>query len=202
MRNSFSILTVCTGNICRSPLAEQLLVAHLRGIPEITISSAGTRALVGEPMLATTQEIAHSYGVETTEAHRARQVNEALLESSDLILAMTRDHRRTLVELSPRVTRRVFTIREFARLAEVTTDDVLSSEIAWTGESPVERLRAAVKAVTLSRNILPLVADRAEEDVIDPYQREMKVHEASAQQLTPAVDAVAALLKRSVEGVA
>lgn len=202
MRNSFSILTVCTGNICRSPLAEQLLVAHLQGIPEITISSAGTRALVGEPMLATTQEIAHSYGVETTEAHRARQVNETLLESSDLILAMTRDQRRAVVELSPRVTRRVFTIREFARLAEVTTDDVLASEIDRTGESAVERLRAAVKAVTLSRNILPLVADRAEEDVIDPYQREMKVHEASAQQLTPAVDAVAALLKRSVEGVA
>ncbi|QGU05152.1 arsenate reductase/protein-tyrosine-phosphatase family protein [Corynebacterium comes] len=200
MRNSFSILTVCTGNICRSPLAEQLLVTQLRNIPEITISSAGTRALVGEPMFATTQEIAHSYGAETTEAHRARQVNETLLESSDLILAMTRDHRRAVVELSPRVTRRVFTVREFARLAEVTTDDVLASEIARTGESPVDRLRAAVKAVTLSRNILPLLADRAEEDVIDPYQREKKVHEASAQQLTPAVDAVVSLLRRSVEG--
>lgn len=200
MRNSFSILTVCTGNVCRSPLAERLLEGMLRDFPEVNVSSAGIKALVGESMLAATREIAFSYGVENTETHRARQVTEELLESADLILAMTRDQRRAVVELSPRVTRRVFTIREFARLAEVTTDEVLASEIDPAEDSPVDRLRAAVRAVTASRSILPPLTDPVEDDVIDPYQREVEVHEASAQQLVPAVDAVVSLLRRTMEG--
>lgn len=200
MRNSFSILTVCTGNVCRSPLAEQLLRNRLRDVSAIEVSSAGLQALVEQPMFDVTQEIARSYGVDDTDSHRARQVTETLLESSALILTMTRDQRRAVVELSPRVTRRVFTLREFARLAGVTTEDVLASEISRAGASPADRLRAAVKAGTAGRSILPPVTDPAEDDVIDPYKRELKVHEASAQQLVPAVDAVASLLKRSVEG--
>ena len=167
MRNSFSILTVCTGNVCRSPLAEQLLRNRLRDVSAIEVSSAGLQALVEQPMFDVTQEIARSYGVE---------------------------------ELSPRVTRRVFTLREFARLAGVTTEDVLASEFNRAGASPADRLRAVVQAVTAGRSILPPVADPSEDDVIDPYQREMKIHEASAQQLVPAVDAVASLLKQSVGG--
>lgn len=201
MQSDFSILTVCTGNICRSPLAEQLLAEQLRDIPEANISSAGTHALVGEPMFDVTQQIARSYGVENIDSHRARQVTEALLESSDLILTMTRDHRRTVVELSPRVTRRVFTIREFARLAEVTTDEVLTSEINQAEDSPAERLRAAVRAVTVGRSILPPLTDAAEDDVVDPYQRATEVHEASAEQLTSAIDAVVSLVQRSMKGI-
>lgn len=200
MQDNFSILTVCTGNICRSPLAEQLLVNRLRDIPEVSVGSAGTQAMEDQPMFGVTQEIARSYGVKNTDSHRARQVTELILESSDLILTMTREHRRAVVELSPRVTRRVFTIREFARLAEVTTNEALASETDLLGHSPAERLRAAVKAVTVGRSILPPVSDPAEDDVVDPYQREAAVHETSTHQLVPAVDAVASLLRRSVEG--
>ena len=200
MLDNFSILTVCTGNVCRSPLAEQLLFDQLRGIPEIHVSSAGTHALVGHPMFDATREIARSLEIENTDDHRARQMTEDILESADLILTMTRDHRRSVVEISPRVTRRVFTIREFARLAEVTTDEILSSEMNWAKDSPAERLRGAVTAVAVGRSVLPPVTDPAEDDVIDPYRRDMKVHTASAQQLVPAVTAAARLLRRSVEG--
>ncbi|MCS5480807.1 low molecular weight phosphatase family protein [Corynebacterium sp. YIM 101645] len=201
MQNSFSILTVCTGNICRSPLAQQLLAEQLWDIPEISVSSAGTRALVGEPMFDVTQQVARSYGVEDIDSHRAQQVTERLLESSDLILTMTRDHRRAVVELSPRVTRQVFTIREFARLAEVTTDEALASAIGQEEDSPIARLRAVLKAVTSGRSLLSPLADPTEDDVIDPYKREMEVHEASAEQLTPAIDAVVSLVRRSVKGI-
>ena len=53
----FSILTVCTGNICRSPLAEGLLRMVLGGL-DVTVQSAGTAALVGEPMTEQNQRIA------------------------------------------------------------------------------------------------------------------------------------------------
>lgn len=198
MQNDFSILMICTGNICRSPLAEQLLQNQLRDIPEINISSAGTRAMVGEQMFDATQEIARSYGLDSTESHRARQMSEALLESSDLILTMTRDHRRAVVEMSPRVTRRVFTVREFARLAQVTTDEVLAAETNPAGAAPGEKLRAAVKAVTLGRSVAPQVADQTEDDVVDPYRQSSDVHRTSAQQLVPAIDTVTNLLRRAL----
>lgn len=201
MQNNFSILTVCTGNICRSPLAAHLLAAHLQEIPEISVSSAGTHALVGEPMFDVTQKMASSYGVENIDSHRARQITEKILDSSDLILAMTRDHRRAVVELSPRVTRKVFTIREFARLAEVTTDEALTSAITQEEDTPVARLRAALKAVTSSRSLLPPLVDPAEDDVIDPYRQATEVHEISAEQLTPAIDVVVSLMRRSVKGI-
>ena len=47
---TFSVLTVCTGNICRSPLAELILAASLSDIPDVRVESAGTGALVGHGM--------------------------------------------------------------------------------------------------------------------------------------------------------
>lgn len=200
MHNSFSILLICTGNICRSPLAEHVLLNRLRDVPEITVSSAGTRAMVGHPMFDISQEIARSYGAENTATHRARQLTETMLEASDLVLTMTREHRREVVELSPRVVRRTFTVREFARLAEATTEEALVSQIGPGGELSAEKLRATVEAATFSRSILPPVVDRTSEDVLDPYERDEKIHKTSANQLTPAIDSVASLLMRPREG--
>lgn len=202
MQDNFSILVVCTGNVCRSPLAERLLANHLRDIPEITVSSAGTHALVDQPMFNVTRQLASSYGLEDADSHRARQMAETHLESSDLILTMTRDQRRAVVELSPRVVRRTFTLREFARLAEATSDESLAAEICSTGESHADRLTAAVNAVTTSRGSLLPGLDPADDDVIDPYKRELEVHEASVEQLVPAVDAVVSLFTRALEGAA
>ena len=47
---SFTILTVCTGNVCRSPIAEKLLRLELRDLPGVRVHSAGTNALVNAPM--------------------------------------------------------------------------------------------------------------------------------------------------------
>lgn len=201
MQDSFSILMVCTGNICRSPLAQQLLAEQVSDIPAIRVSSAGTHALVGEPMFDVTQQVARSYGLENYEAHRAQEMTEKLLDSSDLILTMTRDHRRAVVELSPRSTRQTFTIREFARLAEVTTDEALTSAIEQEEDLPVARLRAAIRTLTSRRSLLPTLADPVEDDVVDPYKRKMEVHEASVDQLEPAIDAVISLIRRSLKGV-
>lgn len=126
----FSILTVCTGNICRSPLGEQLLAQQLADLADVRVASAGTGALVGHGMPDQSLAIARSLGVVDPESHVSRQLTPELLDESDVVFAMAREHRRAIVELNPRVSKRVFTLREFARLADATSDDDLRAEFA------------------------------------------------------------------------
>ncbi|WP_104083270.1 hypothetical protein [Cryobacterium sp. Y11] len=110
------ILIVCTGNICRSPLAEQLLRASLSaaGIDAV-VTSAGTRAMTGSAMTPEAAVLSTQYGAASTD-HIARQLTEQLIAGADLVLTATRDHRREVVTLLPKATRYTFTLNQFARL--------------------------------------------------------------------------------------
>lgn len=199
MSDIFRMLTVCTGNICRSPLAEQLLKSALRGVENIEFDSAGTQAMVDNPMPEHSLAIAKNNEISDAELHRGKQLLETHLDSADLILAMDRGHRRKIVELSPRATRKVFTVREFKRLIDVTTDEHLREEIATSDGTPVGRLRAAVEAARLGRSDLLPLDNPDDDDVVDPYGQDKAVYDASAQQLIPVVADVASYLKRALE---
>lgn len=192
----FTVLTVCTGNICRSPLAESLLRMVLRGLP-VHVHSAGTGALVGEPMSEQNRFIAAELGVPDADAHRARQLVPEHVRDSDLVFALSREHRRAIVELVPRASRRVFTLREFARLAEATE----LSELTPSPDDRVEqRLRDAVDLIAAMRGTIPPPADPADEDVIDPYRQPDEVYARSARQLVPGVNSAARLLWSAAQG--
>lgn len=197
MPDRFRLLTVCTANICRSPLAEQLLADALEGIPPMQVSSAGTHALVGEAMNETSQHIARELGVPHPERHVARQLTAELLTDSDLVLALTREHRRLIVELSPRVARRVFTIREFGRLADALEDQDLRAEMGHGPVPLIDRLRIAAASVVLARTGLNPARDPEDDDVVDPFARGAEIFRQSTQQLAPAVEATARLFRRA-----
>jgi protein-tyrosine-phosphatase len=91
------ILVVCTGNTCRSPLAEVTLrraVADV-GLEGVEVSSAGTGAFGGEPVSEGSYLVALEQGLDLA-AHRARVVTREMVAESDLILAMSRGHLRKL----------------------------------------------------------------------------------------------------------
>lgn len=199
MSDVFRILTVCTGNICRSPLAKQLLESAFQGVEHIEIDSAGTQAMVDHPMPEHSLRIARESKVADSELHRAKQLLEAHLDAADLILAMDRGHRRKIVQLSPRATRKVFTVREFKRLIDVTTDEHLRAEILASDGTPAGKLRAAVDAARLGRSDLIPLDNPDDDDVVDPYGQDKAVYDASAQQLIPVVADVASYLRRAME---
>ena len=118
----FAILTVCSGNICRSPLAEQLLRAGLSDWTDLTVFSAGSVAMEGDRMPDEAAALALRYGGDPS-AHAARQLVEAHIRQADLVLGMSREHRRAVVQLLPSASRYTFTLREFARLVAGATDD-------------------------------------------------------------------------------
>jgi len=109
-----TVLTVCIGNICRSPMAEGLLAA---GLPHLRVVSAGTGALVGKPADPTAQALMRARGIDIS-GHVAQQVSQMLCRQADLILVMDLAQRRHLESTYPFVRGKVF------RIADTTAQDV------------------------------------------------------------------------------
>jgi protein-tyrosine phosphatase len=112
------ILFVCTGNICRSPTAERLAAAYatLQEIPDLTASSAGTRAVIGHPVQSDAAVVLDALGGDTS-GFAARQLTAKIASGADLIIAMTGAHRDVVLEAAPRQFKRTFTLTEASHLA-------------------------------------------------------------------------------------
>lgn len=164
------VLSVCVGNICRSPVSE-FLIRHELG-DRVDSTSAGTHALVGQavyPPMATRLDavgVAHDGG--------ARQVDEPLLRQSDLILTMTRELRSRVVELVPAAVRRAFTLVEFA-------------EIVAASPRPAQRPAGRAELIPL---IAAAAAQRsavagrgADLDIADPYRRDDADYAVAFEQI-------------------
>jgi protein-tyrosine-phosphatase len=97
---TFNVLFVCTGNTCRSPLAEAIARAELaeRGWANVRVRSAGIAAVEGDAASAEAVAVARRHGLDVA-AHRAQPLTEALVEWSDVVLGMSPSHLFTLQRL-------------------------------------------------------------------------------------------------------
>ena len=116
IKNLYQIITVCVGNICRSPLAEGLLKHYLQDRSnDFDISSAGVGALVGSPAADYSLELAEEHGLDISE-HRARQLTPEMVLDSDLILVMESSHRQEIVKHTPQARGKVMLVGQWEKL--------------------------------------------------------------------------------------
>lgn len=187
--SNLSILTVCSGNICRSPLAEGLLRDRLGAIEGIEVASAGSIARDGDEVTPQILAIGEGLGVDLS-GHRARYMIEPYVAGADLLFAMSRSHRRAIVELVPRKVASTFTLREFARLAQQVPEEEVLAVVSR--EATVrDRLRAAIALAAARRGQSDPPANPDDDDIVDPYRRDDETYALSLSQLRPAVEAVA-----------
>lgn len=96
------ILFVCSGNTCRSPLAERIAKELLAdtSIGKADISSAGSSAFDGVPASTLAVKVAEKHSIDLSD-HRSRLLNRTMVREADLIIAMTEKHRGTVGVIEP-----------------------------------------------------------------------------------------------------
>lgn len=123
--SKFQILFVCSGNSCRSPLAEGLLRVKLpvRLQDEVEVKSAGTLGIEDSPAARYSVELVQEMGGDISN-HRSQSLTEELMRETDLVLAMASEHVDYLHEEFPQYRENVFLLKRFGRAAgEANTDD-------------------------------------------------------------------------------
>lgn len=186
-RDSFRILFVCTGNICRSPFAE-ILTRHLligklggNGAAAFCVGSAGVSAVVGSGMHPRTRAELAPWGLHTwpSEKFVARQLVPSIVEAADLVLTAQRHHRSAVAELTPAALSTTFSLREFARLLVTVDGRQLPTE------APV-RARHLVQAARQQRGMVGPVS-REHERLPDPVGQPQSVHHLTAMLISEAL---------------
>ncbi|MEK8131674.1 low molecular weight protein arginine phosphatase [Paenibacillus filicis] len=189
------LLFVCTGNTCRSPMAEGLMrsIAAREGLAGLEIRSAGVAAYQGVPISDHAASVLRARGAEPVSGSTA--LSQQLVEWSDLVLTMTSSHKRHTIQLYPASVDKVFTLKEYVqadpegeqRLAELES---LLSELQLKqalGESIGDEER---------RRLSALQQQQSSPDIEDPFGGSIRHYQSSADEIEQCLHLLAAKLKR------
>ncbi|OYD08002.1 low molecular weight protein arginine phosphatase [Paludifilum halophilum] len=201
------VLFVCTGNTCRSPMAEALLrkMAREADLP-LEVRSAGVAAVPGAKAPEHAVTVMKDWEIDHA-SHRSRPVSQQLLQWADLVLTMTAGHRRMMAQAYPDYMDKMYTLKEWVhreggedslekmdRLqAEIETRRaLLSSASSEEDEARVRRLQKELQDLEAKREVLLQETSLAEgtEDVVDPFGGDEQTYRRCAKELARLVQAL------------
>lgn len=171
MLAAIDVLVLCTGNICRSPMAEGLLRHHLaaKGV-EATVSSAGL-LYDGRRASGHAVTVLGDRGIDLA-AHRSRVMTADALAAADLVIAMERRHVREAVVLAPATFPKTFTLKELVRRGEQIGHRI-----------PGETVAAWLARAGLGRRPSTVLGASRDDDVDDPIGRPVEDYDRTAAEL-------------------
>ncbi|MEM7142663.1 MAG: hypothetical protein AAF548_16695 [Actinomycetota bacterium] len=164
----FRILVVCTANICRSVMAEQMLgrESARRGL-DVAVSSCGL-LFDGEPASDTVIDVLEEFGIDASR-HRSRRFDPAMLDDVDLVVTMERMHARELSVTREGSSPRIHTLGAMADWLDANAD-------------PARSPAATVAACAAQRSASDLLGAGSDE-VEDPHGRSRRLHRKTAERL-------------------
>jgi RpiB/LacA/LacB family sugar-phosphate isomerase len=178
------ILFICTGNVCRSPMAEGMLRHMLRGRDDIQVTSAGLGALDGLRATDAAAEVVAELGIDIS-SHVSQSLNGDLVQQADFIFVMTHQHQDALQTLFPSASEKTFLVREFegARAGE-------NKDIADPIGQSIEIYRRTRDQI---RDALPSL-------IVFIDQTTAAAHKSTAEAAAPATNADARPLRIALAG--
>jgi protein-tyrosine phosphatase len=193
--DAFRILFVCTGNVCRSPIAERLtrheLDTRLGARAErFVVESAGTWGHEGAPMEAHAATVLGEYGVDSG-GFAGRELLDEHVIDADLVLTATLDHRAQVISMGHKAGLRTFTLKEFTRLVRRIEPSTLPDPL--DGARLPERARALVRSAAALRGWL-LAASPESDEVDDPYGAPIGMFRNCGEEIFGALDPVVTAL--------
>ena len=167
-----NVFFICTGNLCRSPMAEALMRHALeeRGCDEIKVSSAGTWAYVGSPPTPEAVETVRERGGDLS-GHGSRPIEMDELLGADIIAAMTSVHVREIAGLAPEVIDRIVLMKELPEITPLPLP---------TDARPEEKVESLLRGARPPR--------RRSLDVDDPMGLPVHAYERTARELTAGIE--------------
>lgn len=183
-----AVLVVCTGNVCRSPVAEGLVRAAMQtrfGVSAPTVASAGVAGWEGSGADAHSVTALAERGIDISR-HRGRRVAARDVADATLVLAMAFEHREALARIVPEAADRTFTLKELVRLLEALP-------AAPAEDDPGAMLeRRIADAVALRRS--GFEGNPHDDDVADPLGLPIEAFRAMTWEIGEWVDRLDAAL--------
>jgi len=138
------VLFVCTGNICRSPMAEGLFRELIQNHPDIVTSSAGISAYTGEEPSDHSVEVLREQGIDIT-SQRSQMLTPEIVEKATFIVGMTRGHQEAIRSYFPASADKLFVLREFVAGMDMDSRDIDVPDPIGMGRDDYERTRNLIQ---------------------------------------------------------